>query len=76
MEMNMSLHMKSELQQMHLTDDYYRLRLNQTAMKRKMLGITVTDRKTNAWLSRSTEIQVRVIILAWNWAGHLATVQA
>ncbi|XP_063388300.1 zinc finger protein Xfin-like [Cydia fagiglandana] len=45
------------------------------ALERKLVGVTLRDRKTNEWLrqqSKVTDVVKRVANLKWEWAGHIA----
>ena len=40
-----------------------------------MVGVTLSDRKTNKWLrnqSKVADISKRIAKLKWEWAGHVA----
>lgn len=52
-----------------------RMRVAQRAMERKMVGVTLADRKTNEWLrerSKVEDIATRIARQKWEWAGHVA----
>jgi len=52
-----------------------KLQVHQRAMERRLLGISLKDRKTNEWIRSKTkvmDITTRVSTLKWNWAGHVA----
>lgn len=56
-------------------DILHKLSVAQRAMERKLVGITLRDRKTNEWLrqrSKVTDVTKRVAKLKWEWAGHMA----
>ena len=47
----------------------------QINMERRMLGITMRDRKTNEWIREKTKVQdilKRIMLGKWTWAGHVA----
>lgn len=52
-----------------------KLEVAQRAVERKLVGVTLRDRKTNEWLrqqSKVTDVTKRVAHLKWKWAGHVA----
>ena len=56
----------------------HKLSVTQRAMERKMLGISLRDRMTNAWIrekTKVTDVAKKVASLKWNWAGHIARCQ-
>ena len=53
----------------------HKLQVAQRAIERKMVGVTLRDRKTNKWLrnqSKVADISKRIAKLKWEWAGHVA----
>lgn len=52
-----------------------RIARTQRAHERRMLGIKLSDRKTNEWIreqTKITEVMERAAELKWRWAGHVA----
>ena len=52
-----------------------KLRCAQRAMERRMLGVSLKDRKRNEWIRKMTKVTdviERVKKLKWQWAGHIA----
>lgn len=52
-----------------------KMKVAQRAMERKIVGITLADRKTNEWLrkrSKVEDIAIRIASQKWQWAGHVA----
>ena len=53
----------------------HKLAVTQRAMERRMLGISLRDRRTNVWIRERTkvvDVVERVATLKWRWAGHVA----
>lgn len=52
-----------------------KLQIHQRSIERRLLGITLKDRKTNKWIrdrTQAEDIIKRICTLKWNWAGHVA----
>ena len=52
-----------------------KLAVAQRAMERRMLGITIADRKTNNWIRQQTKVRditAEIKKKKWTWAGHVA----
>jgi hypothetical protein len=52
-----------------------KLQITQRAMERKMLGVSLRDRKTNEWLRQQTKLRdvtEKIVSQKWSWAGHIA----
>lgn len=55
-----------------------KLQVAQRAVERKLVGVTLRDRKRNQWLrqqSKVTDVIKHVAKLKWQWAGHIARKQ-
>lgn len=53
----------------------HKLEVHQRAIERRILGISLRDRKTNQWIREKTkviDIIKRIGSLKWQWAGHVA----
>lgn len=58
--------------------DRRRLIVTQRKMMRKMIGITLLDRRTNEWLQNTVklpDVRARVIRKKWNWARKIALME-
>ena len=55
-----------------------KLLVTQRAMERRMLGISLRDRRSNVWIrekTKVTDVAERAASLKWSWAGHVARYQ-
>jgi len=53
----------------------HNLKVHQSAMEKRILGISLKDHKTNTWIREKTKVLVimkRISSLKWQWAGHVA----
>ncbi|RVE53061.1 hypothetical protein evm_002359 [Chilo suppressalis] len=52
-----------------------KIQVAQRKLERKLVGITLRDRKTNTWLRKQsgvTDAVKHIASLKWQWAGHIA----
>lgn len=55
-----------------------KLRVMQRKMERRMVGVTLRDRRRNDWLREQTKVKDIVVALKenkWRWAGHIGRME-